>query len=614
MLNNGKFKFIWVTSLFWLIASCTTRSSVDVAPSPELTATLQPTPTFSITDTPIPLPTNTLESIQLDEPQPAALPNGMVIYDDTRNFLVFDLQTESRKILLSRQELESQLPPDRSAESSNFEAVVPLRVYFSPDFTKAHISICANLDEDFRCGFRDFIYDLAQRSLIELRMPSDMYGVHWQWSPDGSQLAGAGWTYRGSTHLTPRYYSINSDGSNLRQLSVIKTKDWRMEWHPGGQAIIPMITQSRFNTILADASGTSKINIEELNQNDKMECLEYSPDYQSAAFITRNADRENIDRAFISRSDFEFPSMVFELNMDARYHCELTWSPDQKYLHIQYSPDWKDSFDLEQEQPPLPPLDFVYDIETTGALLNLPASASACGWTPDNKLIYVQKNQKNNSSIVGLFDPITSNTIALPENLQKSLRGCPVAWLSVIDLELPEQAQASNVCHPGGTFQDIEEISLTIPYYNILEVSTSLKGETLSASIKTAGASSELTNYLTPGINNFTNGWDVLVDIDNNILTGDQAGIEYRLVASIRPEEDGTKARLIGGILQFSQQTLSYSPIGELNLSLDADNSVLTLSGIVPGITPDSRIVITSRVILSITNSQPNLAGDLVCE
>jgi hypothetical protein len=129
-----------------------------------------------------------------------------------------------------------------------------------------------------------------------------------------------------------------------------------------------------------------------------------------------------------------------------------------------------------------------------------------------------------------------------------------------------------------------------------------------------AGASAELTDYLTPGIENFTNGWDVLVDIDNNLLTGDQAGIEYRLVASVRSDAGGTKAQLIGGILKFSPQTLSYSPTGELRMALNPANNTLTLSGIVPGITPDSRIVITSRVILSVTNSQPNMAGDLVCE
>jgi hypothetical protein len=360
----------------------------------------------------------------------------MVIYDDTRNILVFDLQTETRRILLSRQELERQLPSDRSAESSNFGTTVPLRVFLSPDFTKARISICANLDDNFRCGFRDFIYDIANQSFIELKIPSDMYGVHWKWAPDGSQLAGAGWTYRGSTYTVPSYYAINSDGSNLRQIHVIRTDDWRMEWHPGSQAILPMTAQTRFDTILTDASGTSKINIEELNRNDKMECLEFSQDYQSAAFITRSAENERLNRAFIARSDFEFPSMIFELDMDARYHCEIVWSPDQKFLHLQYLPDWKDTFDLEQERPDLPPLDFIYDIEQTGTLLNLPASANACGWTPDSKLIYTRKDAQNSISI-GLFDPVTSNTIALPEKLQKSLRGCPIAWLPDLNLNLP---------------------------------------------------------------------------------------------------------------------------------------------------------------------------------
>ncbi len=540
--------------------------------------------------------------------------DGFVIYDDTRNILVFDLQTGQKKILLSRQELESQLPEDRSIDSSTVEARVPLRVFLSPDFTKARISICANLDEDFRCGFREFVYDVASKSLIELRMPSAMYGVDWQWSPDGSKLAGAGWTYVDKTFTTPSYFVINSDGTDLRQLSTLHTNDWRTVWHPGGQAILPMTVQTRFDTVLTDGSGASRISIEELNRSDKMECLAFSPDYQQTAFVTRRAGNADRDWAYISRSDFEFPAMVFEMEIDARYHCEISWSPNQKFLHVHYRPAWEDSFDLELQRTPLPPRDFVYDVEMTGTLLNLPESATMCGWTPDSKLIYTRNDPQTKAAIIELFDPATATTLDLPDNLQNSLRGCPIAWVDQLTLNLPEEAQVANVCRPGETIQDIEEVSITIPYYNILEVSTSLEEEKLNAAIKLAASSADLKNYLTPGIDNFTNGWDVLVDIDNNILTGDQAGIEYRLVTSILPEAGGNRARLGGGILQFSEPTSSYIPAGELTMSLDATNNTLTLSGIVPGITSDSRIVITSRVILSVTDSRPNMAGDIVCE
>lgn len=549
----------------------------------------------------------------MNEPNPPG-EDGFVVYDDTRNILVFDLQTGQKKILLSRQELESQLPEDRSIDSSTVEARVPLRVFLSPDFRKARISICANLDEDFRCGFREFVYDVASKSLIELQMPSAMYGVDWQWSPDGSKLAGTGWTYIDKTFTTPSYFVINSDGTNLRQLSTLHTNDWRTVWHPGGQAILPMTVQTRFDTVLTDGSGASKISIEELSRNDKMECLAFSPDYQQTAFVTRRAGNAGRDWAYISRSDFEFPAMVFEMEIDARYHCEIAWSPNQKFLHVHYRPAWEDSFDLELQRTPLPPRDFVYDVEMTGTLLNLPESTTMCGWTPDNKLIYTRNDPQTKATIVELFDPATATTFDLPDNLQNSLRGCPIAWMDQLTLNLPEEAQVANVCRPGETIQDIEEVSITIPYYNILEVSTSLEGEKLSAAVKLAASSADLKNYLTPGIDNFTNGWDVLVDIDNNILTGDQAGIEYRLVTSILPETGGNRARLGGGILQFSEPTSSYIPAGELTMSLDASNNMLTLSGIVPGITSDSRIVITSRVILSVKDSRPNMAGDIVCE
>jgi hypothetical protein len=610
MRQNNRFKYMTMIALTAIIMGCTPQQ-MDVTQTSTPSAAPQPTVTAS--PTPPPLPTMAVP-VQLEEPVvEASLPNGSVIYDDTRSILVYDLQSGKKTILLSRPDLQTRLPEDRSAESYTIGRSVLLRVFFSPDFTKARISICANLDDNFRCGFREFIYDIASQSLVELPLPQGMYGVHWQWSPDGSKLAGAGWTYSGAEYVTPRFFAVNNDGSNLKELQPIKDGNWRSAWHPGGQALLPMTVISRFNTILVDGSGSYNVNIEELNRSDNMQCLSFSADYQQAAFILRNIEAQNQDKAYIARSDFEFPVNVLGYEMDARYNCALNWSPDRKFLHLHYYPAWQDAYDLTQDAPSLPNLDFVYDVEKTGALLNLPASTTICGWTPDNKLIYNQIDTQRSINRIGLFNPTDSSTLSLPNALQSTLRGCPLAWVDNLQIDLPEEAQARNACRPGNTIQDIEELSITIPYFNILEVSTTLQGETLSAIITTAASNTDLSTYLTPDIENFTNGWDVLIDIDNNLLTGDPAGVEYRLVASIVPEATG-RARLLGGVLEFSNAEAAYKPIGELTLSLDANTNQLRMSGNVPGITPEARLVITSRVILSVTNSRPNVAGDVVCE
>jgi hypothetical protein len=119
----------------------------------------------------------------------------------------------------------------------------------------------------------------------------------------------------------------------------------------------------------------------------------------------------------------------------------------------------------------------------------------------------------------------------------------------------------------------------------------------------------DLNIYTTPGVTEFLNGWDVFVDVDNNALTGDGYGVEYRLSVAIRPGSGGNPAAIGSAVLKFDPSSKSYSPVDRLQFLLNADGT-LVLRGTIPGVTENSRLVFLSRLVDKASNS---VIGDRIC-
>jgi hypothetical protein len=136
-------------------------------------------------------------------------------------------------------------------------------------------------------------------------------------------------------------------------------------------------------------------------------------------------------------------------------------------------------------------------------------------------------------------------------------------------------------------------------------------GDTLSVVMTLDTVSTDLSAYTTPGVTDFLNGWDVFVDVDNNMLTGDQLGVNYRFSVVIRPENNGAPASLGSAVLKYDPAGKSFVRAGALQISLDPEAKTLTLKGEIPGISQDTRLVFLSRMAGTASGS---VTGDRICD
>ncbi len=134
-------------------------------------------------------------------------------------------------------------------------------------------------------------------------------------------------------------------------------------------------------------------------------------------------------------------------------------------------------------------------------------------------------------------------------------------------------------------------------YLDIVEVSTSLSGETLTAAFRFRDIPETLTfNRTGTLVNHMEYSWGVMVDADADPATGD-GGFDYLLSAhhivwpahagdnTVAPVEEVAKASVWrmepGGII---------SSLRGASLEVSAETDMMTLSGRISGITPDSRL------------------------
>ena len=157
---------------------------------------------------------------------------------------------------------------------------------------------------------------------------------------------------------------------------------------------------------------------------------------------------------------------------------------------------------------------------------------------------------------------------------------------------------------PGQTAtDDVSDVSAA--YLDIVEVSTSLSGETLTVEFRFRDIPETLTfNRTGTSANSMEYMWEVSVDVDADPETGD-GGFEYLLSAYhiVRPAEEGdnTEAALeeVAKASVWERQSGGgiSTPRGA-KLAVSAETDTMILSGRIPGITPDSRLTFRTHEYL----------------
>ncbi|MBL8100100.1 MAG: hypothetical protein JNK81_13025 [Anaerolineales bacterium] len=591
------YRLFALTMLHLMLIACASTSTENSSTPTPLTSTEQistPVPTLTI------IPT---EAGVISQPEVIENSNGWVVYDDTNNIVSVNLDTGETKVLISRKEVEAILIEDKSALSYTYGYEKPIKIILSPDFTKALISICASLDSNFRCVFEDYIYTIRSKSAIRLQPAPGAYGVYWQWSPDSSKLAGAAWTYVGAEYRLERFYSISSSGTDLKSLALITDNHWQMAWHPGNTAILPLTFVQNFRSILTDGTSEPSIVMPGLAQRDKLMCINFSPDYSKIAFVLRHESPGNQDSLYTARSDFQEIALINSFAIDPRYSCQVNWSADQNFIHIDYQYIQREETGFEDLSIPVSGIDKVINIANK-AEVTLLANAQICGFKPE-QLIYIN----NENSSINFFNPANSEVISLAENVNDVIQGCPIQWFAEEpEPEVSEGIATENACYPNNTYTDDIDTEDIPAVFDLVEASSSLNGETLSVVLKSSTFTEYLVEYLTPNVTDFLNGWDVFIDVDNNILTGDSIGIEYRFSVAIRA---GNEPQIGSVILAYDPVTDTYIRSGTVDVRFDTLNQTLNLSGNISGISPNSRLVFLSRFKDFTTRE---ISGDRICE
>ena len=158
---------------------------------------------------------------------------------------------------------------------------------------------------------------------------------------------------------------------------------------------------------------------------------------------------------------------------------------------------------------------------------------------------------------------------------------------------------------PGQTVTD-EVSDVSAAYLDIVEVSTSLSGETLTAEFRFRDIPETLTfNRTGTSANLMEYMWEVSVDVDADPETGD-GGFEYLLSAYhiVWPAQagDNTGAALeeVAEASVWERQSGGrMSTLREARLAVSAEEDTMILSGRIPGITPDSRLSFRTQDFLS---------------
>lgn len=612
-MSHNTVKQIYLATIIVLVlTACVSQQGTT---APEIAASPTSTPAPSSTSTPTVSPS----------PQPTKIggSSGLIISDITglyigRYYGVFNVESGEEKILISEGELKALLPEDRFTESVYFsrDYEPTLEMYLSPDLRKIYTFVCVKLDARHRCLYEYYIYNIQEKTLVQLQVPADLTGVDWQWSPDSARLVGAGWAYDGN-YLSRRYtmfYVINNDGTNIKPLIPVTNFDTNFAWNWDGNSFYPLTYYANFQAVDLENAGVENIAINGLKTDDIIECLAFSPDNEKVIFAVIRETQEGYYWLYSANSDFSNATLVSEFDTQLRAGCELIWSPDGEFIRI----------NLPYQAIPggskYEPLDMVFDAQSW-ASVEIPKDPRTfeewsksgdfenpytfiCGWAPDGGLVY----SKETVNILNLSNS-TEGRLKVPS--------CPNLWLQEeLPYELADGYSIPDACHPGDGIVDEPDVTPILSYFDIQEITSSLEGEILTVEIKLKTISDNLSVYMNND-SDVLNGWDVEIDLDNNVLSGDySSGMEYNFNVVVWNGSDGKSPEVKGTLEKHyasGPDFVEYGRAGKIEVELIPETQTIKLTGKVPGITENSRLVFRSKII-EIRQGNYFMTSDEVCK
>jgi hypothetical protein len=517
-------------------------------------------------------------------PTPIGGSNGLVVTQRMNDFYILNLDTGEKKIFLSLDEVEPLLPKDRTFEAYGFEST-SLQADISPDLTKAKISVCSKLDRNLDCIYEDFIYDILSNSVASLN------SSNWEWSPEGSKLAKIERIYvgKGSTRelLSVSLNIIDSDGSNLQTLAPVADEYMRFKWHPDGQSIYVYYSKSNFREIRLDGSIKEK-DSDILKDDDLIACLDISSDGKKLSFAVNSEAANDQFRIYIANSDLTSLSLITESNADSHYNCEINLSPSHNYILLKFNDKIVGS---GSEYDPL-----YRGFETeTGISFEVPqyttyeeqgtifVDQGICGWSPDSKLVYINKNS------LRLIDLTTAQERSISTGY-----GCPEPWLLLNYSDpAPETAWVMRFgedpgCHAGQTINDAEDSSVP-GHLDILRVSTVIEESKLIVTLTLRDAPSEIITLheFTDTTNLKKFYYNIGIDVDNNVQTGSKIEGQQGENASILVSIFQREGKLYGQVFTAKSGSNELFDSGS-DLLIDKESNTISFYGEIPKISPSS--------------------------
>lgn len=368
------FFIILVIGIVLSITSCKSGQSFEPTTTPTQTSTS--IPTITPTPTPTPAPTATpigggsgeiLFSSSVQEKAKLENGNTLLYTGEQLNLLEFD--PRETKALISKDQMVEILSKD----------LYRTRFLPSPDGKQVLITASTAVSFGEFDTYEYYIASLDLSSLVPI-LDAGATAINWIWSPDGSMLLGD--TLIDNSKLI---YIVNNDGSGLRKLienPTITDPEWSFDgskvyWLAVG---LPMVT---------DLDGTNTQLLDGLLLIDKS----FSPDGKKVAYLTEDSE------LYIADDDFSNAQLISGDFNSVSCHGQfpskfLDWSGDSQYIIFQSNSCLSIGGQLFPSA-----LEYLFQI-SDGGLVKVGIGAEFCGWSPDNKFVYIKERDEGNQLVL----------------------------------------------------------------------------------------------------------------------------------------------------------------------------------------------------------------------